>query len=327
VIERELARLADALAARAVAHKRTVMVGRTWLQHALPVTFGLKAAGWLDGIERHRARLAALRPRLLVLQFGGAAGSLASLGDRGLDVAAALARALDLGLPALPWHGQRDRIAELATTLGLIAGSIGKLARDLSLMMQTEVGEAFEAAGEGRGGSSTMPHKRNPVSAAALLAAAARAPGLVATVLAAMVQEHERGLGGWHAEWVALPELVILAAGALTQAADLVEGLELDPARMRANLDATHGLIMAEAVTMALGATLGRLEAHHLVEAACRRAVKERRHLRAVLAEDATVAGVLDDTALDRLFDPTGYLGVAEAFIDRVLAARQRPGE
>jgi len=326
-LERELARLADALARLAAAHKSTAMVGRTWLQHALPVTFGLKAAGWLDGVERHRERLAALRPRLLVLQFGGAAGSLASLGERGLEVAAALARRLDLGLPDLPWHGQRDRLAELATTLGLIAGSLGKLARDLSLLMQTEIGEAFEAAGEGRGGSSTMPHKRNPVIAAAVLAAATRAPGLVATMLSAMVQEHERGLGGWHAEWVALPELVILTAGALTQTADLVAGLELDPARMRANLDMTHGLIMAEAVTMALGATLGRLEAHHLVEAACRRAVTERRHLRAVLAEDAAVAGVLDAAALDRLFDPTGYLGVAEAFIDRVLAARRRSGD
>ena len=326
-LERELARLADALARLAAAHKSTAMVGRTWLQHALPVTFGLKAAGWLDGVERHRERLAALRPRLLVLQFGGAAGSLASLGERGLEVAAALARGLDLGLPDLPWHGQRDRLAELATTLGLITGSLGKLARDLSLLMQTEIGEAFEAAGEGRGGSSTMPHKRNPVIAAAVLAAATRAPGLVATMLSAMVQEHERGLGGWHAEWVALPELVILTAGALTQTADLVAGLELDPARMRANLDMTHGLIMAEAVTMALGATLGRLEAHHLVEAACRRAVTERRHLRAVLADDATVAGVLDAAALDRLFDPTGYLGVAEAFIDRVLAARRRSGD
>ena len=326
-LERELARLADALARLAAAHKSTAMVGRTWLQHALPVTFGLKAAGWLDGVERHRERLAALRPRLLVLQFGGAAGSLASLGERGLEVAAALARRLDLGLPDLPWHGQRDRLAELATTLGLITGSLGKLARDLSLLMQTEIGEAFEAAGEGRGGSSTMPHKRNPVIAAAVLAAATRAPGLVATMLSAMVQEHERGLGGWHAEWVALPELVILTAGALTQTADLVAGLELDPARMRANLDMTHGLIMAEAVTMALGATLGRLEAHHLVEAACRRAVTERRHLRAVLAEDAAVAGVLDAAALDRLFDPTGYLGVAEAFIDRVLAARRRSGD
>ena len=322
-IDGALTRLADALADLARTHRRTVMIGRTWLQHALPITLGLKAAGWLDAVERHRARLAALRPRLLVLQFGGAAGSLAALGDRGLDVAAALARELDLALPDLPWHGQRDRIAELGALLGLVVGTLGKLARDVSLLMQTEVGEAFEPAGEGRGGSSTMPHKRNPVTGAAVLAAAVRAPGLVATLMAAQVQEHERGLGGWHAEWVALPELVILAAGALDQCADLVAGLELDPARMRANLEITNGLIMAEAVTMALGASMGRLEAHHKVEAACRRAVAEQRHLRVVLADDPAIAGALDTAALDRLFDPANYLGVADAFIARVLAARR----
>ncbi|MEJ0069592.1 MAG: 3-carboxy-cis,cis-muconate cycloisomerase [Pseudomonadota bacterium] len=322
-IEGDLARLADALAQQAAAHKRTVMVGRTWLQHALPITFGLKAAGWLDAVERHRQRLRALRPRLFVLQFGGASGSLASLGARGLDVAASLARELDLALPDLPWHGARDRPVELGALLGLIAGTLGKIARDVSLLMQTEVGEAFEPAAAGRGGSSTMPHKRNPVAAAAVLAAATRAPGLVATLMTAMLQEHERGLGGWHAEWVALPELAILTAGALSQTADMIAGLEIDTARMRANLDATHGLIMAEAVTMALGAKLGRLEAHRLVETACRRAIAEQRHLRAVLADDATVTSELDAAALDRLFDPLNYLGVAESFIDRVLAARQ----
>jgi 3-carboxy-cis,cis-muconate cycloisomerase len=322
-ITAELTRLADGLAALAAAHRHTVLAGRTWLQQALPITFGLKAAGWLDAVERHRQRLAALRPRLFVLQFGGAAGSLASLGERGLAVAAALAGELELGLPDLPWHGQRDRFAELGALLGLITGTLGKIARDLSLLMQTEVGEAFEQAGAGRGGSSTMPHKRNPVTAAAVLAAAARAPGLVATLMAGMVQEHERGLGGWHAEWIVLPELVILTAGALDQTADAIAGLELDPARMRANLELTNGLVMAEAVTMALGAALGRLEAHHLVEAACRRAVAERRHLRDVLADEPAIATRLDAAALDRLFDPTGYLGVADSFIDRVLAARQ----
>ena len=322
-IEGELTRLADALAALATAHKRTMLVGRTWLQHALPITFGLKAAGWLDAVERHRQRLRALRPRLFVLQFGGAAGTLAALGERGLAVAASLAGELELGLPDLPWHTARDRFAELGAMLGLITGTLGKIARDLSLLMQTEIGEAFEPAGAGRGGSSTMPHKRNPVTAAAVLAAATRAPGLVATLMAAMVQEHERGLGGWHAEWVVLPELMILTAGALTQTADVIAGLELDEARMRANLELTRGLIMAEAVAMALGAALGRLEAHHLVEAACRRAIAEHRHLRDVLADLPEIAARLDAAALDRLFDPTFYLGVAEVMIDRVLAARQ----
>lgn len=322
-IEADLARLAEALAALAAAHKTTPLVGRTWLQQALPITVGLKAAGWLDAVERHRARLAALKPRLLALQFGGAVGTLASLGERGLAVAEALAQELTLSLPALPWHSERDRVAELATTLGLLCGTLGKIARDISLMMQTELGEVLEPAGEGRGGSSTMPHKRNPVACAVVLAAATRAPGLVVTLLAAMVQEHERGLGGWHAEWVALPELVILTAGALMHLADAMAGLEVHPERMRANLDATHGLIMAEAVTMALAPKLGRLAAHERVEAACKRAVAEGRHLRDVLAEDDAVAAELGADGLDRVLDPRHYLGSAAALIERALAARR----
>lgn len=323
-IDSDLARLADALAALATAHKLTMLPGRTWLQHALPVTFGLKAAGWLDAVERHRIRLASLRPRLLALQFGGAAGTLAALGDRGLAVAAALAQELRLTLPDVPWHTNRDRLAELATTLGMIVGTLGKIARDLSLLMQTDVGEAFEPAGEGRGGSSTMPHKRNPVTSAVVLAAATRAPGLAATLLASMVQEHERGLGGWHAEWTALPELVVLTAGALGQMAGTMANLEVDADRMKANLEVTQGLMMAEAVALALGPTLGRLAAHERVEAACRRALSEGRHLRPVLAEDAVVTGQLSSSDLDRLFDPRSYVGAAVALIERVLAARRK---
>ncbi|MBV8168434.1 MAG: 3-carboxy-cis,cis-muconate cycloisomerase [Alphaproteobacteria bacterium] len=322
-IGRDLAWLSEALATLAGTHRKTPQIGRTWLQHALPVTFGLKAAGWLDAVERHRTRVVELEPRLLVLQFGGAAGTLASLGTRGLDVAAALARELDLALPALPWHGARDRLVELGAIFGLIIGTMGKIARDWSLLMQTEVGEVFEPAGAGRGGSSTMPHKRNPVAAASVLAAATRAPGLVATLMAAMVQEHERGLGNWPAEWVVLPELAVLTAGALATTADTIAGLEVDAARMRANIDMTDGLVLAEAVMMALAATLGRLEAHHLVEAARKRAVAERRHLRAVLADEPEVMAVLDAAALDRLFDPMNYLGVADALIARALAARR----
>jgi 3-carboxy-cis,cis-muconate cycloisomerase len=323
-IDADLARLADGLAALAAQHKSTLLPGRTWLQHALPVTFGLKAAGWLDAIERHRLRLTTLRPRLLALQFGGAAGTLAALGDRGLAVAAALAEELTLTLPDVPWHTQRDRLVELATTLGMIVGTLGKIARDVSLLMQTDVGEAFEPAGEGRGGSSTMPHKRNPVTSAVVLAAATRAPGLVATMLASMVQEHERGLGGWHAEWMTLPELVVLTAGALGQMADTMANLEIDANRMRANLDVTHGLIMAEAVTLALGSKLGRLAAHERIEAACRRAVSEGRHLRQVLAEDAVITEQLGASDLDRLFDPRTYVGAAEVLVERVLAARRK---
>ncbi len=323
-IDSDLTRLADALAALAAAHTLTLLPGRTLLQHALPVTFGLKAAGWLDAIERHRTRLATLQPRLLVLQFGGAAGTLAALGDRGLAVAAALAEELKLTLPDLPWHTERDRLAELATTCGMIVGTLGKIARDLSLLMQTDVGEAFEPAGEGRGGSSTMPHKRNPVTCAVVMAAATRAPGLAATLLASMVQEHERGLGGWHAEWTALPELVVLTAGALGQMADTMASLEVDADKMKANLDVTQGLIMAEAVTLALGAKLGRLAAHERVEAACRRALSERRHLRRVLAEDSVVTAQLGSLDFDRLFDPHNYVGAGVALVERVLAARRR---
>ena len=267
----------------------TVLAGRTWLQQATPVTFGLKAAGALSAVERHRARLRELRPRVLALQFGGASGTLAALGADGLKVAAALADQLKLALPDVPWHAHRDRVAEVATALGLLVGTLGKIARDVSLLMQTEVGEAFEPAAAGKGGSSTMPHKRNPVGCATILAAAIRVPGLVSVMLTAMVQEHERGLGDWHAEWDTLPEICCLAAGALAQLAQVLEGLELDPARMAANLEATRGLVLAEAVTMALGGKIGRLPAHHLVEGACRRAAAEDRHLRDVLEADAEV--------------------------------------
>ncbi|MFN4165272.1 MAG: 3-carboxy-cis,cis-muconate cycloisomerase [Ferrovibrio sp.] len=324
LMEADLSRLSAALAVLAANHKQTPMVGRTWLQHALPVTFGLKAAGWLDAIERHRARLAELKPRLLVLQFGGAAGTLAALDDKGLQVAAALAEDLNLGLPAMPWHGARDRVVELATMLALLTGSLGKMARDIALLMQTDVGEAFEPAGEGRGGSSTMPHKRNPVTAAVVLAAATRVPHLAGSLLSGMAQEHERGLGGWHAEWQVLPELVQLSAGALAQMADTIEGLEVDADRMRANLDVTNGLIMAEAVTMALGAKIGRLAAHQRVEAAAKQAVSEKRHLRDVLAEDAVVVQQLGAETLGQLFDPLGYTGMAATLVDRVLAARRQ---
>lgn len=323
-LQADLGRLSAALAELAAAHRQTPMVGRTWLQHALPITFGLKAAGWLEAIERHRHRLDELRPRLLALQFGGAAGTLAALGDKGLLVATALSEELALGLPAMPWHTARDRIVEFGAALGLLVGSLAKIARDVSLMMQTDIGEAFEPAEEGRGGSSTMPHKRNPVAAAVVLAASTRAPQLVASLLSGMPQEHERGLGGWHAEWATLPELVQIAVGALDQVIQTIAGLEVDSGRMRANLETTNGLIMAEAVMMALGAKIGRLAAHDRIETACRRAVTERRHLRDVLAEDTVVSQHLGLAELDRLFDPLGYIGMAPAMVDRVLSARRK---
>ena len=203
-----------------------------------------------------------------------------------------------------------------------MSGTLGKVARDVSLLMQTEVGEAFEPAAAGKGGSSTMPHKRNPVGCAAILAAAIRVPGLVSVMLTAMVQEHERGLGDWHAEWDTLPEICCLAAGALSQLAQVLDGLELDPARMAANLEATRGLILAEAVAMALGGRIGRLQAHHLVEGACRRAAAEELHLREVLTADAEVRKHLSAEDLQRLLDPANYVGLAESMVERALAAR-----
>lgn len=319
-IEAELEKLSGALAQLAGKHRASVLAGRTWMQQALPTTFGLKAAGWLDAVDRHRIRLGDVRRRVLVVQFGGAVGTLAALGNKGIEVAKALGEELHLAVPDLPWHAHRDRVAEVATTLGLCTGTLGKIARDISLLMQTEVAEVFEPAGEGRGGSSTMPHKRNPVTSAVVLAAATRVPGLVSSMLSTMVQEQERGLGGWHAEWETMPELIGLAAGALHHLAETVPGLEIDISRMGENLDVTRGLIFAEAVQMALAREVGRMAAHERIEAACQRARAERRHLREVLAEDATVAKHLTKTDLERLFDPRQYLGVADDLIDRVLA-------
>jgi 3-carboxy-cis,cis-muconate cycloisomerase len=324
-LEPDLLRLTEVLAALARTHARTPMCGRTLLQQAVPITFGLKAAGWLSALERSRSRIDTAGRAVRVPQFGGAAGTLASLGDRGLEVAAELAKVLHLEPPEMPWHGHRDRLAELAAALGLLVGTLGKIARDVSLLMQTEVAEVFEPAGEGRGGSSTMPHKRNPVACATVLAAATRVPQMVATLFAALPQEHERGLGGWQAEWATIPEIFLLTSGALRQMTETMTGLTVDPARMRANLDATRGLVMAEAVTMALGDRIGRLEAYRLVEQACRRAAEQGRHLRDVLAEDSAVSSHLPGGALDRLFAPENYLGVAEQLVERALAAHKRP--
>lgn len=324
LIEGDLATLADALAAQAERHADTPLAGRTWLQQATPVTLGMKLAGVLGAITRHRQRLSELKPRLLCLQFGGASGSLAALGEQAWPVAEALAAELQLHLPEQPWHTQRDRLVEFASLLGLLAGSLGKLGRDLSLLMQTEAGEVFEPSAPGKGGSSTMPHKRNPVGAAVLIGAATRAPGLVATMLAAMPQEHERSLGLWHAEWETLPELCCLVSGALQQALLAVPGLEVDAARMRTNLELTQGLVLAEAVSIALAQRIGRDAAHHLVEQCCRQAVQQGVHLRAVLGANAEVGAELSAAELERLLDPAHYLGQARRWVQRAVAEHQQ---
>src|SRR3984893_16038271 len=302
-------------------HRNTAMVARTWLQHALPMPVGLKLAEYAAALHRSRLRLRRLRKEALALQFGGAAGTLAALGDKGMLVAERLAQEPNVPLQEAPWHTHRDRIAEAASVLAIIAGTCGKIARDVQLMMQTDVAEAFETAGESPGGSSTMPHKRNPVAAATALAAATMAPGLAATIFAAQVGDHERSAGPWHAEWPTLPMLLLVTSGALAAIVDIAEGLEVDAARMRVNLDATGGLIMAEAVTMALAKNIGKSDAHHLVEVASKKAIAGKQHLRVVLTSDPKVTAHLGLDRIAKLFEPMAYQGVAQTLIDRLLAS------
>ena len=317
----DLDRAVAGFAKLARAHRDTAMVARTWLQHALPMPFGLKLAEYAAALHRSRTRLKRLPLETLALQFGGAAGTLAALGDKGPRVAELLARELGLPLPDAPWHAHRDRLAEAASAFAILAGTCGKIARDIQLLMQTDVAEAFEPSGEGRGGSSAMPHKRNPVAAATALAAATMAPNLAATMFAAQVGDHERSAGPWHAEWPTLPTLLLVTSGALAAIVDIAEGLEVDPVRMRVNLDATHGLVMAEAVTMALAEKIGKSEAHHLVEAASKRALAGKKHLRDVLTADPKVTAHLDARGLAGLFEPMTYQGASQALIDRLLAS------
>jgi 3-carboxy-cis,cis-muconate cycloisomerase len=320
LLQPDLRRLCKALAKQAQRYRDTPMAGRTWLQQALPITQGLKFAQYLDALMRHTRRLVALRPGIEVLQFGGAAGTLASLGDKAPAVSATLADTLALHLPDVPWHTQRDRFAETAAWFGILIGSLGKIARDISLQMQTEIGELAEPSTPGQGGSSTMPHKRNPVKCAAILTASLRAPHLVSTILSGMVQEHERALGGWQSEWDSLPELAKLAAGAVSNMADIISGIEVNEKHLRNSLDKTHGLILGEAIMLALGDKIGRLEAHHLVEQASGDAIKTRRTLLEVLSSDHRVTDHLRADKLAALLEPQNYLGQSASYVDAVLA-------
>jgi 3-carboxy-cis,cis-muconate cycloisomerase len=322
----DLGAAAGACAALAEAHRGTVLAGRTLLQQAVPVTFGLKAAGWLVGLDETRLRLVEVRRRDLAVQLGGAAGTLAGFGDRGLQVLAGFAAELGLAEPTVPWHAVRARPAALAGALGACAGVLGKVARDVALLAQNEVAEVREG-GEGRGGSSAMPHKHNPVAAVAVAACTARVPGLVATMLAAMPQEHERAAGGWHAEWEPQRELLRLVGSAACWCRELLEHLEVDPHRMRANLDAAGGLPLAEAAVAALAGPLGRRRAREAVELASRNAAEEGRPLREALLAAPEVAGRLDGADLDRALDPAAQLGAAGELVDRALAAHRTTEE
>ncbi|MCX7684680.1 MAG: 3-carboxy-cis,cis-muconate cycloisomerase [Acetobacteraceae bacterium] len=320
LVERDLEAVIAALAARAREHRGTVMAGRTHLQHALPTTFGLKCAVWLMPLLSSRERIAQLKPRLLRVQFGGAAGTLASLGDRGLEVLRELARELDLAEPEAPWHAARDAFAEAVSVLGILAGALAKMATDVMLLMQTEVAEVFEPHAPGRGGSSTMPQKRNPIACEYVIAQARGVQALVPLVMNAMAGDHERATGPWQAEPLAIPQAFLLAHGALAQARLIAEGMTVDSARMRRNLDATGGLIMAEAVMMALAPVLGRGAAHEVVHHACDVALAEGVPLAEALGREASVAAALAPERIAAIADPASYLGAAGAFVDRVLA-------
>jgi 3-carboxy-cis,cis-muconate cycloisomerase len=324
LLEEDLTAIRSHLAELARRYRDTPMAGRTHLQHALPVTFGYKAAVWLSALDRHADRLRALRPRVLLAQFGGAAGTLASLGNDGesLDTRAELAHELALGDPPITWHATRDGIAETVQVLALLLGSLGKIAFDVMLMSATEFGEAVEPFVAGRGSSSTMPQKRNPISCELILAAAKVLRQQAGLVLDALVTDFERATGPWHVEWVALPEAFGYAAGALHQARFMLGGLIVDSSRMAQNLGMTHGLIVAEAVMMGLAPHTGRNQAHDLVYDACRVAIETDRPLLDVLLETPAVAGPLGSETLQALTDPANYLGAAPAMVDRVLAGR-----
>jgi 3-carboxy-cis,cis-muconate cycloisomerase len=317
----DLLGICAACATLAEQHRHTLMAGRTLLQQALPITFGLKAARWLALTVRQVRALRERRERTLAVQLGGAAGTLASLGDNGLRVVELLAEELGLPTPDLPWHTERDRVGEIAGALGVVAGAMAKVATDVVLLAQTEVGEASEGVAPGKGVSSAMPQKHNPVDATGAIASARLAIGEVPVILSAMAQEHERAAGEWQAEWMALPNLFRFTAGAVERVRGALDGLQVDSTRMSANLDLTGGLIMAESLTMALALQMGRPEAQRIVKALCDRAVSSGIHLRQAAQEEVQVHALLSLEEIDKALDPGEYLGSTNAFIDLALAS------
>jgi 3-carboxy-cis,cis-muconate cycloisomerase len=324
LVAADLAELRDILAGLALKYRDTPMAGRTHLQQALPVTFGYKTAIWLAMFDRHAERLEQLKPRVLVGQFAGAAGTLASLGDKGFDVQTALCEELGLGVPVSSWHVARDGFAEVVNFFGLVTGSLGKIALDIMMMASTEFAELYEPFVKGRGASSTMPQKRNPISSELMLAACKGVRQHAGLMLDAMVQDFERATGPWHAEWMAIPESFVLTAGALQQAKFALGGLIVDEKKMAENLDISRGLIVAEAVMMGLAPQMGRQEAHDVVYDACRLANEKQMTLADALSANPQVSGRIDRATIDRLTSPRNYLGLAPEMVDRVLAASRR---
>jgi len=324
IIEADIATLRGILADLSRRYRDTPMAGRTHLQQALPVTFGYKTAIWLAMFDRHAERLEQLKPRVLVGQFAGAAGTLASLGDRGFDVQKALCEEFGLGIPVSTWHVARDGFAEVANFLAVLTGSLGKIALDIMLMASTEFAELYEPFVKGRGASSTMPQKRNPISSELMLAASKAVRQHAGLMLEAMVQDFERATGPWHAEWMAIPESFVLSAGALHQAKFALAGLIVDEKQMAKNLGISRGLIVAEAVMMGLAPQIGRQEAHDVVYDACRLANEKHMALADALSADPQVSAHIDRATIDRLTSPENYLGLAPEMVDRVLAASAR---
>ena len=312
-------RVGDAAAALAKKHVYTPMVARTLLQPAVPVTFGWKAAVWLSALSRSHARFRTASAEARQLQFGGAGGTLSAYGDKGDTIAESMAKSLGLAHAPVTWHSARDGFARLGAEAAILAGAVGKVARDVSLMMQPEVGEAAEPAGTGRGGSSAMPHKRNPVGCVAALEAAQRLPHLAAVLLQQLAPEHERGLGQWQGQWFTLRDLLCSAASALSAMAEVLEGLEVNEGAMLENLERTRGLAYSESVSVRLARGLGRQAAHALTEKLCEAAVREGKHLRDVLMTDPQASKALTTSELEALFDPRRSAGAAAAMIERVL--------
>ncbi len=324
IFDADLTRLENALQALVAKHKKTVMLGRTLLQSAPPLTLGLKAAGWLGSVRRGRARLKNAMSEALVLQLGGASGTLAALGSRGVEVGESVARQLNLVYPDAPWHTHRDRLAAVICACSILTGSLGKMARDISLLMQREVAEVAEPGDSGRGGSSTMPQKRNPIASAITLAAASRVPGLTAAFLSQMVQEHERGIGGWQAEWPTVASVIQATGVALVSMAETAEGLTVDAARMKGNLNVTQGTGFAEKAALLLSPKIGREAAHELIERATDPKQLRGRTLSQLLAEMPDVRQYLGNEALAHLEDPEDYLGSASEFIRRLSGSAKK---
>jgi 3-carboxy-cis,cis-muconate cycloisomerase len=315
------AALLEALRSASEQHAGAVMLGRTLLQAAPPITLGLKIAGWFAALRRSWVHLNAAFGETLVLEFGGASGTLAALGEQAIPVAKALAKQLDLTLPDAPWHAHRDRLAAVICACGIYVGSLAKMAKDVSLLMQSEIGEAFEPGGDGRGGSSTMPHKQNPTACALAIAAGDRVPGYVASFLAAMPQEHERSVGGWHSEAATISRTIQDTGLAVVSMREIAEGLIADPKRMRENISATRGAIFAERAMMRLGASMGRDAARRLLADAVREMTQSRWTLAEVLASMPQVTAVMSSAEIRNLDDPETYLGAAETFRKQLLAS------